>query len=76
VSLHQDERKGDTDKVGYSIGWTSRELRRILHSLVGLNIVGFDIVELSPAYDSAGEFVGTMGEVIDVWLNDNVIVYR
>ncbi|ORY35762.1 putative arginase [Naematelia encephala] len=36
-------------------GWTSRELRRVLHQLVGLNIVAFDIVELSPAYDSNGE---------------------
>ncbi|OCF40443.1 agmatinase [Kwoniella heveanensis CBS 569] len=36
-------------------GWTSRELRRILHSLVGLNIVAFDIVELSPAYDTQAE---------------------
>ncbi|WVQ80704.1 agmatinase [Cryptococcus sp. DSM 104549] len=36
-------------------GWTSRELRRVLHSLVGLNVVAFDIVELSPAYDTQGE---------------------
>ncbi|WVQ73109.1 agmatinase [Cryptococcus sp. DSM 104548] len=36
-------------------GWTSRELRRILHSLVGLNIVAFDVVELSPAYDTNAE---------------------
>ncbi|WRT66092.1 uncharacterized protein IL334_003045 [Kwoniella shivajii] len=36
-------------------GWTSRELRRILHSLVGLNVVAFDVVELSPAYDTQGE---------------------
>ncbi|KIR57144.1 agmatinase [Cryptococcus gattii Ru294] len=36
-------------------GWTSRELRRILHSLCGLNIVALDIVELSPAYDTNAE---------------------
>jgi arginase family enzyme len=36
-------------------GWTSRELRRILYSLIGLNVVAFDIVELSPAYDTNGE---------------------
>ena len=38
------------------LGWTSRELRRILYSLVGLNIVAMDIVELSPAYDSNGTY--------------------
>ncbi|KAK4684942.1 agmatinase, partial [Tremellales sp. Uapishka_1] len=36
-------------------GWTSRELRRILHSLVGLNVVAFDVVELSPSYDTNAE---------------------
>lgn len=36
-------------------GWTSRELRRIIQSLQGLNVVAFDIVELSPAYDTNGE---------------------
>ncbi|ORY25446.1 putative arginase [Naematelia encephala] len=36
-------------------GWTSRELRRIIHSLVGLNIVGVDVVELAPAYDTNAE---------------------
>lgn len=36
-------------------GWSSRELRRVLHTLVGLNIVAMDIVELSPAYDTNGE---------------------
>jgi hypothetical protein len=35
-------------------GWTSRELRRIIQSLHGLNVVAFDIVELSPAYDTNG----------------------
>jgi hypothetical protein len=36
-------------------GWTSRELRRIIQSLQGLNVVAFDIVELSPAYDTNGK---------------------
>ncbi|KAJ9111114.1 hypothetical protein QFC19_001313 [Naganishia cerealis] len=36
-------------------GWTSRELRRIIQSLQGLNVVAFDIVELSPAYDTNAE---------------------
>ncbi|KAF2702908.1 Arginase/deacetylase [Pleomassaria siparia CBS 279.74] len=35
-------------------GWTSRELIRILSGLRDLNIVGADIVEVAPAYDSLG----------------------
>jgi agmatinase len=35
-------------------GWTTREVRRVLYGLKGLNIVGFDIVELAPAYDTNG----------------------
>ncbi|KAF8665483.1 hypothetical protein AX16_000499 [Volvariella volvacea WC 439] len=34
-------------------GWTVRELKRILRGLSGLNFVGADIVEVSPAYDHA-----------------------
>ncbi|KAK2461465.1 hypothetical protein APHAL10511_005928 [Amanita phalloides] len=34
-------------------GWTTRELKRILRGLVGLNFVGADIVEVAPAYDHA-----------------------
>jgi len=36
-------------------GWTTRELIRILRSIDTLNIVGADIVEVSPAYDGASE---------------------
>ncbi|KEY64655.1 hypothetical protein S7711_02855 [Stachybotrys chartarum IBT 7711] len=36
-------------------GWTTRELIRILRGLEDLNLVGADIVEVSPAYDDAGE---------------------
>ncbi|KAJ2896713.1 agmatinase [Zalerion maritima] len=36
-------------------GWTSRELIRILRGVEGLNIVGADIVEVSPSYDGPGE---------------------
>lgn len=35
-------------------GWTSRELMKILTVLSDLNVVGVDIVEVTPAYDSAG----------------------
>ena len=36
-------------------GWTSRELKRFLKGLEGLNMVGADVVEVSPPYDSAAE---------------------
>ncbi|KAF1981214.1 Arginase/deacetylase [Aulographum hederae CBS 113979] len=32
-------------------GWSTRELIRILRGIEGLNVVGADIVEVSPAYD-------------------------
>lgn len=34
-------------------GFTSREMKRILRGLSGLNFVGADIVEVAPAYDHA-----------------------
>ncbi|KAF4123240.1 agmatinase [Geosmithia morbida] len=36
-------------------GWTTRELIRVLRGIEGLNIVGADVVEVSPAYQNAGE---------------------
>lgn len=36
-------------------GWTTRELIRILRGIEDLNVVGADIVEVSPAYDGTGE---------------------
>ncbi|KAK4682448.1 hypothetical protein QC764_116450 [Podospora pseudoanserina] len=39
-------------------GWTSRELLTILDGLVGLKVVGADVVEVAPAYDGAGETTG------------------
>ncbi|EHK21818.1 uncharacterized protein TRIVIDRAFT_151736 [Trichoderma virens Gv29-8] len=36
-------------------GWTTRELIRILRGIEGLNIVGADVVEVSPAYQGRGE---------------------
>ncbi|KAJ7112769.1 Arginase/deacetylase [Mycena crocata] len=35
-------------------GWTTREVKRIIRGLAGLNFVGCDIVEVAPAYDNAG----------------------
>ncbi|KAF7370588.1 Arginase deacetylase [Mycena sanguinolenta] len=34
-------------------GWTTREVKRILRGLAGLNFIGADIVEVAPAYDNA-----------------------
>jgi agmatinase len=36
-------------------GWSTRELRTILRGLEGLNIVGSDLVEVAPPYDTASE---------------------
>lgn len=36
-------------------GWTTRELIRILRGIEDLNVVGADIVEVSPVYQNSGE---------------------
>lgn len=36
-------------------GWSTREFIRILRGIEGLNLVGADIVEVSPAYQNNGE---------------------
>jgi agmatinase len=36
-------------------GWTTRELIRILRGIESLNLVGADVVEVSPAYQGPGE---------------------
>ena len=41
-----------TAEVG---GWTTRELLSILDGLLGTNIIGADVVEVAPIYDSPGE---------------------
>lgn len=35
-------------------GWSTREFMKIVRGVNDLNIVGADIVEVAPAYDSAG----------------------
>lgn len=46
-----------TYRVCYSEsgGWSSREVKRILRGFSGMNIVGVDIVEVSPPYDTNAE---------------------
>ncbi|EUC66483.1 agmatinase [Rhizoctonia solani AG-3 Rhs1AP] len=36
-------------------GWATREVKRILRGLAGLNVVGADVVEVAPAYDTNAE---------------------
>ncbi|KAF1968334.1 Arginase/deacetylase [Bimuria novae-zelandiae CBS 107.79] len=39
-------------------GWTTRELIRILRVIEDMNVIGADIVEVSPAYDGSAETTG------------------
>ncbi|KAI0094187.1 Arginase/deacetylase [Irpex rosettiformis] len=41
-------------------GWTTREVKRIIRGLAGLNFVGVDLVEVAPAYDTNAEVTGTV----------------
>lgn len=42
-------------------GWTTRELIRVLRRIEGLNVVGADVVEVSPAFDGSGEATALAG---------------
>jgi agmatinase len=42
-------------------GWTTRELIKILRGVEELNIVGADLVEVSPSYDGVGEQTALAG---------------
>lgn len=42
-------------------GWTTREFIRILRGIEGMNVVGADIVEVSPSYDGRGEETALAG---------------
>ncbi|KAG8626085.1 hypothetical protein KVT40_006486 [Elsinoe batatas] len=44
-----------TAEVG---GWSTRELLTVLDALEGLEVVGADVVEVAPIYDTAGETTG------------------
>lgn len=47
-------------------GWTSRELLTILDGLEGLKVVGGDVVEVAPPYDTAAELTSiTAAQVAD-----------
>lgn len=55
-------------------GWTSRELLTILEGLEGLPVVGADVVEVAPAYDSAGEITVLAAAEIVYTLIDLMVV--
>ncbi|KAL9051424.1 MAG: hypothetical protein Q9162_006031 [Coniocarpon cinnabarinum] len=42
-------------------GWTTRELVQVLRAIEDLNVVGADVVEVSPSYDGAGEQTALAG---------------
>jgi agmatinase len=44
-----------TPEIG---GWTTRELTQILRGLEGVNVVGADVVEVAPVYDTQAELTG------------------
>jgi len=47
-----------TPEVG---GFTSAEGQQFLRGLTGINFVGFDVVEVLPAYDNAGQITALLG---------------
>lgn len=59
-------------------GWTSRELIRIIRGLESLNVVGADIVEVSPAYDGVGEPTALVAaqlgfEILTNWVGNGMM---
>jgi agmatinase len=46
-----------TPEVG---GYSSVEFQEILHALVGLNFIGFDLVEVYPQYDGPGQITALL----------------
>lgn len=55
-------------------GWTTRELIRILRGVDGLNIVGADVVEVSPTYDGTGEATALAGAQVIYELLTSVVL--
>ncbi|KAF9002945.1 Arginase/deacetylase [Cyathus striatus] len=50
-------------------GWTTREVKRIIRGLAGLNFVGADIVEVAPAYDHADITGIAAADIVHDFLN-------
>ncbi|KAF7307470.1 Agmatinase 1 [Mycena indigotica] len=50
-------------------GWHARELKRIIRGLAGLNFVGADVVEVSPAYDWAENTATVAADLVHDFLS-------
>lgn len=51
--------------------FSSREVIRLLRGLEGLNVVGADIVEVSPPYDGQGEQTALVAAQVDLEILSN-----
>jgi len=62
-------------------GWSTRELRTIIRGLKNVNLIGADIVEVAPAYDTNAELT-TMAaadilfEVMSIFVRQGPLSYR
>ncbi|XP_014553116.1 hypothetical protein COCVIDRAFT_108556 [Bipolaris victoriae FI3] len=54
-------------------GWTTREVIRILRGIQDMNVVGADIVEVSPAYDGSAETTGLVAAQIAYEVLTNMV---
>lgn len=54
-------------------GWTTRELLRILRGIDDFNVVGADIVEVSPSYDDVGEITSLAASQIVFEILTNMV---
>jgi agmatinase len=55
ISYEEEPKFSGTPEIG---GWTTRELIQILRGLAGVNVVGADVVEVAPVYDTQAELTG------------------
>lgn len=55
-------------------GWSTREFLTVLEGLEGLPVVGADVVEVAPAYDTAGEITVLAAAEIAYTLVDLMVV--
>lgn len=55
-------------------GWSTRELLAIIEGLEGLPVVGADVVEVAPVYDTNGEITVLAAAEIAYTLVDLMVV--
>ncbi|KAK0446806.1 arginase family-domain-containing protein [Armillaria borealis] len=54
-------------------GWSTREIRTILRGLDGLHLVGADIVEVAPAYDTNAELTTIAAADVSISIFQNIL---